>query len=68
MAGSLTTPSLALVESDEHRALRASVRGVAERYGNRYMVERARAGEPPTALWHDLAEHGFLGVNIPERF
>jgi alkylation response protein AidB-like acyl-CoA dehydrogenase len=68
MAGSLTAPSLALVESDEHRALRASVRGVAERYGNRYMVERARAGEPPTALWHDLAEHGFLGVNIPERF
>jgi alkylation response protein AidB-like acyl-CoA dehydrogenase len=68
MAGSLTALSLPLVESDEHRALRASVRGIAERYGNRYMVERARAGEPPTALWHDLAEHGFLGVNIPERF
>jgi alkylation response protein AidB-like acyl-CoA dehydrogenase len=69
MAGSLmTSPSLPLVESDEHRALRASVRGIAERYGNRYMVERARAGEPPTALWHDLAEHGFLGVNVPERF
>jgi alkylation response protein AidB-like acyl-CoA dehydrogenase len=61
-------PSLPLVESDEHRALRESVRGLAGRYGNRYMVQCARDGDPPTALWRDLADHGFLGVNIPEQW
>jgi alkylation response protein AidB-like acyl-CoA dehydrogenase len=68
MSATAAPPVLDLVESDEHRALRASVRGIAEKYGNRYMVERARAGEPPTALWNDLADHGFLGVNIPEEW
>jgi alkylation response protein AidB-like acyl-CoA dehydrogenase len=67
MEGTLT-PSLPLVETDEHRALRESVRGIASRYGIAYMMERTRAGEPPRALWDDLADHGFLGVNIPEQW
>jgi alkylation response protein AidB-like acyl-CoA dehydrogenase len=67
MEGTLT-PSLPLVETDEHRALRESVRGIASRYGIAYMMERTRAGEPPRALWDDLAGHGFLGVNIPEEW
>jgi alkylation response protein AidB-like acyl-CoA dehydrogenase len=68
MSATAAGPVLPLIESDEHRALRAAVRGIAERHGHRYMIERARAGEPPDALTDDLADHGFLGVNIPEAY
>ncbi len=62
------SPSLALVETDEHLALRRAVADIAGSFGHDYMIRVAQAGEPPTALWKALAEHGFLGVNIPAEF
>lgn len=61
-------PSLALVESDEHRALRASVHAIARDYGHARFRAAAAAGEEPEELWRGLADGGFLGVNIPEEY
>ncbi|WP_235682651.1 acyl-CoA dehydrogenase family protein [Mycolicibacterium poriferae] len=41
---------------------------VTAKYGARYYAERATAGEPTTELWKDLANHGFIGINLPEEF
>jgi hypothetical protein len=63
----LTT--LSLVPSDEEVEIRAAVRGICERLGgpdyHRRIVE---AGEPPRELWDALADKGYLGVNLPERY
>ena len=56
-----------LQETDEHRALRATVRAITEKFGPRYYVERAEAGEPCTELWRALGTSGFLGINLPEE-
>ncbi|GLZ48122.1 acyl-CoA dehydrogenase [Actinomycetospora sp. NBRC 106375] len=56
-----------LQETDEHRALRATVRDIAGKFGPRYYVERAEAGEPCTELWQALGDSGFLGINLPEE-
>jgi alkylation response protein AidB-like acyl-CoA dehydrogenase len=61
-------PALPLVERDEHRALRAAVREIAGSFGHVYYQRIVRAGESPTALWKALAEHGYLGVNVPEEY
>src|SRR5205085_3907292 len=55
-------------ESDEHRALRESVRAIASKFGHRYYVERAERGEPCIELWSALGDAGFIGVNLPEAF
>lgn len=57
-----------LPESDEHRLLRSSVRGIAERYGPGYFRSVSDAGGNPSELWRDLGASGFLGVNISERY
>ena len=45
------------------------MRGICESFGgpdyHRRIVE---ADEPPTELWNALAEKGYLGVNLPERY
>jgi alkylation response protein AidB-like acyl-CoA dehydrogenase len=60
---------LDLVPSDEEVEIRAAVRGICERLGgpdyHRRIVE---ADEPPSELWNALAEKGYLGVNLPERY
>jgi alkylation response protein AidB-like acyl-CoA dehydrogenase len=56
------------VPSDEHRMLRGSVRGIAEKYGHRYYLERSRSQGSTTELWTDLANGGFVGINIPEEY
>ncbi|MCW2954929.1 MAG: acyl-CoA dehydrogenase [Conexibacter sp.] len=61
-------PALPLVERDEHQALRAAVRDIAGSFGHGYYQRVVRAGEPPRALWNALAEHGYLGVNVPEEY
>ncbi len=61
-------PALPLVESDEHQALRSAVRAIAGGFGHSYYQQVSRDGESPTALWNALAEHGYLGVNIPEEY
>ena len=63
-----TSPSLQLVESDEHRQLRESVHDIAAGFGHAYFAAHGRAGEMPKELWNALADHGFLGVNVPEAY
>jgi alkylation response protein AidB-like acyl-CoA dehydrogenase len=61
-------PTLPLVESDEHRALRQSVHDIAAGFGYSYFAKKAKADESPRELWSALADHGFLGVNVPEEY
>jgi alkylation response protein AidB-like acyl-CoA dehydrogenase len=55
-------------ESDEHALLRRAVADVAGDFGHAYFAARVRAGEKVDELWTALAEHGFLGVHLPERY
>ncbi len=61
--------ALPIVPTDEEVAIRAAVRGICESFGgpdyHRRIIE---ADEPPTELWNALAEKGYLGVNLPERY
>jgi alkylation response protein AidB-like acyl-CoA dehydrogenase len=61
-------PSLDLVPPHEETLLREAVAGIASRFGQEYVRGKVEAGEPPTELWDALAEHGYLGVNIPEEY
>lgn len=63
-----TAPVLPLVESDEIQALRASVHSIAAGYGHRAFATAVRDELPPQELWDALANHGFLGVNIPDEY
>ncbi|BBX03656.1 acyl-CoA dehydrogenase [Mycolicibacterium moriokaense] len=56
------------LESAEHSDLRKAVGAVTDKYGAAYFAERAVAHEPTDELWKDLADHGFIGINIPEEF
>ena len=55
-------------ETDEHRDLRAAVAAIASNFGPRYYAEHAAARKPCTELWSQLADAGFIGVNIPEEY
>jgi len=55
-------------ETDEHRALRTAVAGIARDFGPAYYVEHAQRREPCQELWLALGRAGFLGVNIPEEY
>ena len=61
--------ALPIVPTDEEVAIRNAVRGICESFGgpdyHRRIIE---ADEPPTELWNALAEKGYLGVNLPERY
>lgn len=61
-------PVIRLVPSAEERLLRESVGAIAARYGQKYMLKCTEAGVPPTELWDELAEHGFVGANLPEEY
>ena len=66
-----TEPSVTLpiVPSDEEAGIRAAVRGICESFGGPEYHRRIVANEePPTELWNALAEKGYLGVNLPERY
>jgi alkylation response protein AidB-like acyl-CoA dehydrogenase len=55
-------------ETDEHRDLRAAVREIAASFGPRYYAEHAAARKSCTELWDQLAEAGFIGVNVAEEY
>ena len=55
-------------ETDEHRDLRAAVADIASSFGPRYYAEHAAARKPCTELWSELADAGFIGVNVPEEY
>ena len=61
--------NLPIVPTDEEVEIRAAVRGICERLGGPdYHRRIVAADEPPTELWNALAEKGYLGVNLPERY
>jgi alkylation response protein AidB-like acyl-CoA dehydrogenase len=55
-------------ETPEHEMLRAAVRDIAAGYGHEYFAEKTRTGEKAEELWKAVADHGFLGVHMPERY
>jgi alkylation response protein AidB-like acyl-CoA dehydrogenase len=57
-----------ITDSAEHKAIRASVAGIAERYGPQYFLERGRSGEGIEELWKDLGAAGLLGLHLPEEY
>jgi alkylation response protein AidB-like acyl-CoA dehydrogenase len=56
------------VETEEQQALRKAVAAMAANYGERYYLEKARAGEHTTELWSEAGKLGFIGVNLPEEY
>ncbi|EXU87371.1 acyl-CoA dehydrogenase [Streptomyces noursei PD-1] len=57
-----------VIESEEHRALRAAVAALAKRYGREYFTAVVAAGKHTDELWQDAAKAGYLGVNLPEEY
>ncbi|BBX84817.1 acyl-CoA dehydrogenase family protein [Mycolicibacterium aubagnense] len=55
-------------DSPEHRAIRETVAGIAERYGSQYFLERGRTGGDIEELWKDLGVAGLLGLHLPEEY
>ncbi len=61
--------ALPIVATDEEVEIRKAVRGICESVGGHaYMRRVVEADEPPRELWDKLAEKGYLGVNLPERY
>ncbi|MFE5405283.1 acyl-CoA dehydrogenase family protein [Streptomyces sp. NPDC056580] len=56
-----------LIESDEHKALRAAVAALGGRYGRDYVARTLAEGRHPTELWAEAGKLGYLGVNLPEE-
>lgn len=48
-----------MIETDEHKALRAAVAALGKRHGREYDRE---------TLWAEAAKLGYLGVNLPEEY
>ncbi|MEV4438132.1 acyl-CoA dehydrogenase family protein [Streptomyces sp. NPDC049577] len=59
---------MSLVESGEHRALRAAVAALAARYGRAYMAAAVRDGTHARELWAEAGKLGYLGVNLPAEY
>lgn len=53
------------LESEEQTLLRKSVHKVAAKYGHQYYAREASGGGKADALWKELADGGFLGINLP---
>lgn len=68
MTATTDVPTLSLVPTDEETSIRAAVRGIVEGLGPNYARRCYDADEPPTELWKQLGEQGFVGINIPERW
>lgn len=58
----------ALIETEEQRALRASVAALGNRYGRDYFADVVRSGKHTDELWAEAAALGYLGVNLPEEY
>ncbi|WP_055615051.1 acyl-CoA dehydrogenase family protein [Streptomyces phaeochromogenes] len=57
-----------VLETDEHKALRAAVAALGTRYGREYLTKVIAAGAHPDELWSEAAKLGYLGVNLPEEY
>ncbi|MFI9602864.1 acyl-CoA dehydrogenase family protein [Streptomyces sp. NPDC052043] len=57
-----------MLETDEHKDLRAAVAALGKRYGRAYLTRTVAEGRPPTELWSEAGKLGYLGVNLPEAY
>ncbi|MBD9700849.1 acyl-CoA/acyl-ACP dehydrogenase [Streptomyces sp. ID01-12c] len=57
-----------VLESEEHKALRAAVSALGKRYGRDYITTINREERHPDELWTEAADLGYLGVNLPEEY
>jgi alkylation response protein AidB-like acyl-CoA dehydrogenase len=57
----------ALMVTDEQRALREAVGGIARSFGPDYYQEQVDSGGHCPELWRALGEKGYLGVHLPEE-
>ncbi|MFI5807248.1 acyl-CoA dehydrogenase family protein [Streptomyces sp. NPDC051561] len=60
--------SNAVIETEEHQALRAAVAALGKRYGRDYFTRIVHDDAHPDALWAEAAKLGYLGVNLPEEY
>ncbi|MBU5942554.1 acyl-CoA dehydrogenase family protein [Streptomyces sp. PAM3C] len=56
-----------VIESEEHKVLRAAVSVLGHKYGRAYFTRTVEEGRPATELWAEAAKLGYLGVNLPEE-
>lgn len=61
-------PGIPVVQSQEERAIRESVARIASKYGPSYYLAKAKTKEPLTELIKELADAGFIGINLPEEY
>lgn len=54
--------------SETERLIRKTARSIAENYDDDYWIANQRSEGFPEAFWRDIAEVGFLGINIPEQY
>ncbi|KOX03523.1 MULTISPECIES: acyl-CoA dehydrogenase family protein [unclassified Streptomyces] len=57
----------AVIESEEHKALRSAVAALGRRYGRAYLTRTVAEGRPPAELWSEAGKLGYLGVSLPEE-
>ncbi|MDX2522640.1 acyl-CoA dehydrogenase family protein [Streptomyces europaeiscabiei] len=57
-----------VLETEEHKALRAAVAALGKRYGRAYIATINKEGRHPDELWSEAAKLGYLGVNLPEEY
>ncbi|EKX60839.1 acyl-CoA dehydrogenase, C-terminal domain protein [Streptomyces ipomoeae 91-03] len=57
-----------VIETEEHKALRAAVSALGKRYGREYITTVTKEGRHPDELWSEAAKLGYLGVNLPEAY
>jgi alkylation response protein AidB-like acyl-CoA dehydrogenase len=55
-------------ESPEQEMLRAAVRDIGSSFGHEYFARKTRTGEKTDELWQAVADQGFLGVHLPEKY
>jgi acyl-CoA dehydrogenase len=62
-------PAAVNFERDEiEEMIRTSVREIAADYGEEYWREVRESGRFPQEIWTDLADHGLVGVALPEAY
>jgi alkylation response protein AidB-like acyl-CoA dehydrogenase len=54
--------------NEDHAALREAVGAICDGFGSDYYVRRAEAHESTEELWRTLGKHGYIGINLPERY
>ena len=63
-----TFPHIDAVPSEEERAIREAVARIAGKFGPSYYLAKAREKQPLTELIKELADAGFIGINLPEEY